>query len=581
MRIDGRYVVTIIAIAIAYYTAGRFGQSLAFTEPGITALWPPTGIALAALILWGYRVWPGIFIGALITNALSNHALVFPALISVGNVLGPVLTRFALGRFGFDKAFASMRDVVTLIAFGVLGMVVTASNGVAMLGFAGAIPWSKYGTTWKTWWFGDVMGVIVFAPLILGWAARPQLHWSRSRVVEFGASFGGLVLVSMIALAGQFFELTTSDQLEYAIFPFIIWVSLRFEIREITTAISLMTGFAAWGATHDRGPFMAETLDQRLILLQMFIAIASVTGYTLSAISGERTRARAALQHARDELEVRVQQRTEELAETNAMLAQRNEEVEAFVYIVSHDLRVPLVNLQGFSKELERSCRDLENILQATPLPENNEKVRAIIKDDIADALRYISASTVKFQRLIDALLLLSRTGKQELRYETIDVRGVVDTTILSLHQSIESSGAEIAVDPLPPVAGDVTAIGQVFANLISNALKYLQPGRPGRIRIAGESQGEDVHYEVSDNGAGIPASSQRRLFQVFQRFHPELAPGEGMGLAIVKRVVERHGGKVWANSQEGVGTTFHVTLPASIAKRKDSHAASHDRHGG
>lgn len=570
MRIDGRYVATLAAIAIAYYVAGRFGQSLSFTETGITALWPPTGIAVAALILWGYRVWPGIFIGAMITNALSNHALLFPALISVGNVLGPVLTRYALDRFGFDKTFASTRDVFSLIAFGVVGMVVTASNGVAMLCRFGDLPWSLYGTVWKTWWFGDVMGVIVFTPLILGWAARPHLDWSRSRVVELCGSFAGLGLVSMIALAGELFESSTSYQLEYAVFPFIIWVSLRFEIREITTAILLVTGFAVWGATHDRGPFMADNLDQRLIFLQTFIAIASVTGYILSAISSERTRARAALQHARDELEVRVQQRTEELAETNAILAQRNEEVEAFVYIVSHDLRVPLVNLQGFSKELERSCRDLENALQTTPSPESTEKIRTIIKSDIADALRYISASTVKFQRLIDALLLLSRTGKQELRYETIDVRGVVDTTLLSLRQSIESSGAEVIVDPLPPVVGDVTAIGQVFANLIANALKYLQPGRPGRIHITGASRGGEVHYQVSDNGAGIPASSQRRLFQVFQRFHPELAPGEGMGLAIVKRIVERHGGKVWAESQEGVGTTFHLTLPASIAKRKE-----------
>lgn len=570
MRIDGRYVARLVAIAIAYYVAGRFGQSLSFTATQITALWPPTGISVAALILWGYRVWPGIFLGALVTNALSNHALIVSAVISVGNVLGPVITRFGLGRVGFNKTFASTRDVFSLIVFGVLGMVVTASNGVAMLGFNGNIPWSQYGTVWKTWWFGDVMGVIVFAPLILGWAARPQLYWSRSRLVELYGSFAGLVLVSMIALAGEFFESATPYQLQYAVFPFIIWVSLRFEIREITTAILLLTGFAVWGATHDRGPFMSGNLDQRLILLQMFIAIASVTGYILSGISGERTRARAALQHARDELEVRVQQRTEELAETNAMLAQRNEEVEAFVYIVSHDLRVPLVNLQGFSKELERSCRDLESVLQTTPFPESTEKIRAIIKDDIADALRYISASTVKFQRLIDALLLLSRTGKQELRYETIDVRGIVDTTILSLRQSIDHSSAEVVVDPLPPVVGDVTAIGQVFANLIANALKYLKPGRPGRIRITGESRGGDVHYQVNDNGAGIPASSQRRLFQVFQRFHPELAPGEGMGLAIVKRIVERHGGKVWAESQEGVGTNFHVTLPASIAKRKE-----------
>jgi signal transduction histidine kinase len=123
-----------------------------------------------------------------------------------------------------------------------------------------------------------------------------------------------------------------------------------------------------------------------------------------------------------------------------------------------------------------------------------------------------------------------------------------------------------VTVDALPGALGDVTAIGQVFSNLISNALKYQQPGRPGRIGIGGKYEDGVAHYWVRDNGVGIPASAEQRLFQVFQRFHPDLAPGEGMGLAIVKRIVERHGGKVWAEGEEGVGTTFNVTLPSEFA---------------
>jgi signal transduction histidine kinase len=141
---------------------------------------------------------------------------------------------------------------------------------------------------------------------------------------------------------------------------------------------------------------------------------------------------------------------------------------------------------------------------------------------------------------------------------------------VLSLRRSIESSGAEVIIESLPTVRGDVTAIGQVFSNLISNALKYLQPGRPGRIAIGGESTDDVAHYWIRDNGAGIAASSQPRLFQVFQRFHPHLASGEGMGLAIVKRIIERHGGKMWAESEEGVGTTFHMNLPTSTSMRQE-----------
>jgi len=572
MRFDVRYVVTVVAVAVAYFAAARFGQSLSFALRQVTALWPPTGIAVAALVLWGYRVWPGIYLGVVASQVLVNGSLLVPSLVAVGNTLGPVIVRFWLRRLGFDTALATTRDTLCLILVGsILGMTITASYGVMILGITGIIPWSAYGSVWWIWWVGDAMGVLIVAPLIFSWAMRPHVGWSRSRVVELCGIFVGIVLVSLVVLAGAFFEDSTPFQLQYAIFPFIIWVSLRFGTRETATAIALVTGFAVWGAIHDRGPFATGTLDQRLILLEMFMAIASVTGYILSAVSSERTRARAALQRANDELEDRVEQRTAELANANVVLAQRSEEVEAFVYIVSHDLRVPLVNLQGFSKELERSCRELEAIFQTTPLPETSEKlVQTILKEDIHGALRYISASTTKFQRLIDALLLLSRTGQQELRHESIDVQALVDTTILSLRQSIESSGAEVVVGPLPAVVADTTAIGQVFSNLISNALKYLQPGRPGRLRIGGESSGGSVHYWVGDNGVGIPESSQRRLFQVFQRFHPELAPGEGMGLAIVKRIVERHGGKVWAESEQGVGTTFHVTLPASIDASKE-----------
>jgi len=122
------------------------------------------------------------------------------------------------------------------------------------------------------------MGVLVFAPLILSWATRPQLGWSRARLMELCGIFGGLAIVSTVVLAGALFPSAALFQLQYAIFPFIIWVSLRFGPRETTTAITLMIGFAVWGATHERGPFTAQNLDQRLILLEMFMAIASVTG---------------------------------------------------------------------------------------------------------------------------------------------------------------------------------------------------------------------------------------------------------------------------------------------------------------
>jgi PAS domain S-box-containing protein len=249
---------------------------------------------------------------------------------------------------------------------------------------------------------------------------------------------------------------------------------------------------------------------------------------------------------------------------TQTALAQKNEEVEAFVYIVSHDLRTPLVNLQGFSKELEMSCARLKERIKT-----DDPEVNAILQDEIPGALRFISASTNKFERLINALLGLSRTGRREYRTEALDLASLVGTTLDSLRGTVEKTGADVKVGPLPTAWGDSTSVGQVFANLIANALSYLKSGRPGLIEIGGERAEQAMNrYWVRDNGVGIPATARERVFQVFQRFHPDLAPGEGMGLAIVKRVVERHGGKVWVETREGEGTTFTFTLPARDLKR-------------
>jgi PAS domain S-box-containing protein len=244
-------------------------------------------------------------------------------------------------------------------------------------------------------------------------------------------------------------------------------------------------------------------------------------------------------------------------------LAQKNEEIEAFVYIVSHDLRAPLVNLQGFSKELATSCRELkEHLIGRSGPAAGDPRVEDILDREIPDALRYISASTSKFERLINALLGLSRSGRQEYRYEELDIRRLVGGTLDSLQQLIQRSGASVEIGHLPRAWGDPTAVGQVFSNLIANALAYLEPGRPGRIELGGEEQDRYSHYWIRDNGLGIPATARTRVFQVFQRFHPDVSTGEGMGLAIIKRIVERHGGRVWIESEEGQGSTFHLTLP-------------------
>jgi PAS domain S-box-containing protein len=271
------------------------------------------------------------------------------------------------------------------------------------------------------------------------------------------------------------------------------------------------------------------------------------------------------------ELARQVAERTRELEANLAELQRKNQEVEAFVYIVSHDLRAPLVNVQGFVRELEQSCKHLKEVIQTCPRWEQCwPGIHPILEEEIGGALHYISASATKFERLIDALLGFSRHGRQVYKIARVNVWELVTNTVTTFDQAITEAGAEIGIGRLPAVTADATALGQVFSNLIGNALKYRSPERPLKIEIGGQVEDGMVHYWVRDNGLGIPELAQAKLFQVFQRFHAQQAEGEGMGLAIAHRIVERHGGKIWAESREGEGTAFHFSLPCdSVAAQQ------------
>jgi PAS domain S-box-containing protein len=280
------------------------------------------------------------------------------------------------------------------------------------------------------------------------------------------------------------------------------------------------------------------------------------------------------------DLEARVVERTRELEITVEELRRKNQEVEAFVYIVSHDLRAPLVNVQGFVRELEESCKHLKEVLQTYP---NWEicwpGLSPILNEEMGGALHYISASAAKFERLIDALLGLSRQGRQDYHLTRVNVWDLATNAVATFLQAIIEAGAEVEVDELPSVTADATALGQVFSNLIGNCLKYRSPDRPLKIEVGGQVEAGMVHYWVRDNGLGIPEYGKTKLFQVFQRFHSRQAEGEGMGLAIALRIVERHGGRIWAESLEGQGSAFHFSLPARpvLATRFTQEATGHE----
>ena len=266
------------------------------------------------------------------------------------------------------------------------------------------------------------------------------------------------------------------------------------------------------------------------------------------------------LSNANDTLEQAVRHRTAELTHAN-------DEIQRFAYIVSHDLRSPLVNVMGFTSELQTAQAAVADYLAGRDMP---DPVRQAVVEDMPEALRFIRASTAKMDRLIHAILRLSREGRRRLTPERIDMvallRGVADT----MAHPATSAGATVEVGDAPPVISDRLALEQVFGNLLENALKYAKPGRPARVEIRGERAGSRVRYAVVDNGRGIAERDLERVFELFRRAGDQSVPGEGIGLAHVRALVRRLGGTISCTSEFGVGTIFTVELPAQADQQSD-----------
>ncbi|WP_096487635.1 MHYT domain-containing protein [Methylorubrum populi] len=250
-----------------------------------------------------------------------------------------------------------------------------------------------------------------------------------------------------------------------------------------------------------------------------------------------------------------------EQREAEAELRESNEEIQRYAYIVSHDLRAPLVNVMGFTSELEAVREELHALLRDHPQG-------ARINDDIAESLGFIQAAIIKMERLIAAILKLSREGRRRFHPEPLAmtqlVRGIADA---QRHQADRKGATVTVADDLPEIVADRLAVEQVFGNLIDNALKYLDPARPGTIAVrASSAPGNRIRFAVSDNGRGIAPQDHGRIFELFRRSGAQDQPGEGIGLASVKALVRALGGRVEVSSQPGSGTTFIVTLPRGPA---------------
>ena len=320
----------------------------------------------------------------------------------------------------------------------------------------------------------------------------------------------------------------------YVVFPLLAWAALRFRHRGAATATLLIASVAVVRTAAGVGPFAAGDVTQNLWVLDTFLAVVALTGLILASVVSERDRALEETQRLSEQLEIRV-----------AELQVANKELEAFTYTVSHDLRAPLRNIDGFARML-------------------GKRLDASVDPDAHHYLDVVRRNAKAMGTLIDELLAFSRLQRQELRTQPVDVAAVVEDA-LALHDA-ERAGrdVEIVVDALPAAVADRGLLTQVYSNLIGNALKFSRGRAPARVEI-GATAGDDGRgpvYFVRDNGVGFDMAYVDKLFGVFQRLHRlDDFEGSGVGLAIVARIVARHGGRVWAEGRPDAGATVFFTL--------------------
>jgi signal transduction histidine kinase len=307
----------------------------------------------------------------------------------------------------------------------------------------------------------------------------------------------------------------------------------------------------------------------------VLLAVFGFGSWKLAQAWAAQAAAEAEVRRVNAGLEVTVAERTHELHqivveldETNAELARKNEEMESMIYTASHDLRSPLVNIQGFSQRLEKAKGDIDVRLAQEDVPEAvRSSLARVLGERMPAALGFIKSSSLKMDSLINGLLRLSRVGRVQLTLQPLDMNTMMHDIVGTLTIQIQQAGASVTVGDLPPCLADAAQINQVFTNLIDNAIKYRDPVRPLTITLQGSVHDARVRYTVADTGLGIAEEFQPKVWQLFHRLDPNGAvAGEGLGLTLVRRILERLHGHITLTSKAGDGSCFTIELPACPA---------------
>jgi PAS domain S-box-containing protein len=630
-----RAAVWFALVTGAYVGAAKLGIHLNVSHGVITPVWAPSGISLAALFLLGLRYWPAVAIGAFVANVTSDVSVAVAVGIAVGNTLEAVIGAGLMRRFGFRPELDRVRTVIVLtVGAALISTAVAATNGVTVLTIAGERQ-DPYGTAWVLWWFGDAVGDLMVAPLLLVFSTFRRLRLSAAQVLE------GAVLVAVLAGVGAFVFLAGGWRYPYLMFPLLLWAALRFKALGAATSSFLVGALGTWGAVSGKVPVGVDTATERVQVVQALFVLVAVSLLVVGATLAEREAGSEALLQTASRLSeaqalahigswewdirrdvvtwsdelyrifgvppesaptgytaylerlpsadrefvnetvtrayvdsrpfafehrlVRPDGTERVISARGRVIVEDGEAVamvgtsqdvteqrqveklrEDILSAVSHELRTPLTAVLGFAVTLEQRRREL-----------SDAELEKVVGELVTSARR--------LERLLTDLLDVERVrrGAMHLNRQPTDVLGLVervagDCALDGRHLSISGE----------PVTADIDAakVERIVENLILNAVKHTPEKSSIRVRL--DAHARDLMLVVDDDGPGIPDEFKNVVFETFNRGPSMLSatPGAGIGLALVSRFAEAHGGSSWVEDRPGGGSSFRVLLPDCVA---------------
>src|SRR2546430_1250865 len=538
-------------VTVIYFIAGKLGLSLAFLNASASPVWPPAGISLAVLLLFGYRVWPAIFVGAFLVNATTAGNVATSLAIAMGNTLEALaascwVNRFAGGKNFCDRPLGIFKFAVVAAAT----TVISPALGVSSLAFASFANWTEFGTIWLPWWLGDVTGDLVFTPLVLLWAVPSKRRWHKKEAAEVGTLFLLLVLLSSIVFGGWLGVSARNYPIPFVLGPVVIWTAFRFPQRETATGVFIVSAIAVWGTLHGFGPFVRETENQSLLALQWWIAVLTITVMALSAGMAERRRIE------------------EELQQQKSVVETANRTKDHFLAMLSHELRTPLTPVISTLESLETERAQTEDTKSALAMIRRNIELETQLIDDLLDVTR------------------IAR-DKMQLRFVPVDAHLAISNVVEICRAEVQSKRLHVHLNlraNTHHVAADTAKFQQIIWNLLKNAVKFTPDD--GEIAISSSNAAPDVlTISVCDTGIGMEPEVMQRIFDPFEqgnRSFERRFGGLGLGLAISKSLAQAHSGTLTAQSDgRDRGSTFILSMqtlsPAEVATvpRKISSEAS------